>query len=123
MPAKLTAADRMKFAKAKALSRRHDIPGVIKVMEELSVSYPDNAKIRAILANAYWDSADVSSSEREFRKAVELAPTLQIASLGLFHCLWDLNRRDEALAEMKRFMALADSEDYKAILEELIRTP
>ena len=122
MKRRLSAPDKLKFAKAKLLSREHNISGVVEVMLELSASYPENAKIRAVLANAYWDLGEIASSESEFRKAVEFSPTLEIASLGLFHCLWEQGRRDEAFDEMKRFMALSDSVDYRGMVEEITRT-
>lgn len=122
MQKRMSAIDKMKFVKAKTLSRAGDISGVVEIVRELVASYPDNPRIRSVLANAYWDLGDLAASEKEFRKAVELAPVLELASLGLFHCLWEQNRRDEAFEEMKRFMSISDSADYRRIVQELTQT-
>jgi len=44
---------------------------------------------------------------------------LEAVSLGLFHTLWELEKRAEALEEIKRFQAVADSEDYRQIIREI----
>lgn len=119
MPNKLPASEKLKFARAKVLSKNRDTAGVVAIMKELSVSNPESAKIRAVLANAYWDLGDLTAAAREFRKAVTLAPDFELASIGLFHCLWEQSRTDEAFQELKRFMAIADSEDYRQIITEL----
>ena len=54
-----------------------------------------------------------------FRRAVELALKLEAASLGLFHCLWELGRQEEAAEEIRRFMSVSDSEDYRKIIQEI----
>lgn len=55
-------------------------------------------------------------SERHFREAVSLAPTLELASLGLFHAMNNLERRPQALGEMVRFLGLRESLGYRELL-------
>ena len=50
-----------------------------------------------------------------YKCAIKISPKSEHASLGLFHCLWDQGKTDEALEEMKRFMSISDSEDYREI--------
>lgn len=38
------------------------------------------------------------------KKSVTLSPKSEMASLCLFHTLWDLNRQDEAKNEIRRFI-------------------
>jgi tetratricopeptide (TPR) repeat protein len=56
--------------------------------------------------------------EAHFRAAVEVAPTLQLASLGLFHTLYEQDRIDEALEEMLRLLRLRYSDLYAELLGE-----
>lgn len=111
--------EKNKFAKAKELSEKGDILGMLEVMKDLVKSNPESAVFRAVLANAYWSVGELETAEKEFRDAVQLAPESEKVSLGLFHCLWDQNKKDEAFEEMKRFMTIADSEDYRAIVKEI----
>jgi hypothetical protein len=55
------------------------------------------------------------------RRAAELAPRSERASLGLFHALWDSERFDEALEEIKRFQLLTNwsCQDYLDIMAEI----
>jgi len=52
-------------------------------------------------------------------RAVELAPKSEMASLALFHSLWALERDDEAIAEMKRFLQVGYCEDYVEIIQAM----
>ena len=54
-----------------------------------------------------------------FKKATELSPQSEKASLGLFHSLWNLDRVNEALEEVKRFQTLSHSKDYDEIVAEI----
>ena len=56
-----------------------------------------------------------------YQKAVEAGPKSERASLGLFHTLWELDRFDDALEEIKRFQLLTNwsCEDYLKIMDEI----
>jgi Zn/Cd-binding protein ZinT len=54
--------------------------------------------------------------------AVKLAPTSELYSLGLFHIFWSEGRQEDAFNEMKRFMAISDSEEYREIVTEINST-
>jgi hypothetical protein len=59
---------------------------------------------------------DHSQREAHFRAASVIAPRKELASLGLFHALWDQGRRTEALEEMVRFLRWRYSEMYAEML-------
>lgn len=59
------------------------------------------------------------AAEEHFRKCVDLSPSSEAASLGLFHSLMKQRRVSEALAEMKRFVARKPSEEYRRVLAEM----
>lgn len=108
-----------KFAEAMALKRDGQLSNAATIIERLVDSNPKSAKLKCALAGVYWDMEDLEPATRQFRQAVELAPTLELASLGLFHCLWEQGDQDAAFDEMRRFMAVATSDDYVRIVEEL----
>jgi predicted Zn-dependent protease len=54
-----------------------------------------------------------------FQQAVVLRPDSEAVSLGLFHCLWESDRMDDAFDEMKRFLTGNESEEYKRLLADI----
>lgn len=75
--------------------------------------------ILAVLGDVCWDLGELENAVSIFKSAVELSPALEAVSLGLFHCLWKLEKRMEALEEIKRFQSISDSEDYRRIVKEI----
>ncbi len=53
----------------------------------------------------------------EGRAAVQLEPASERVSLLLFRILWSAGERDMAFEEMKRFLAVGQSEEYSKMLE------
>lgn len=107
------------FSLAARLSEKGDLKGALKILERIIIIKPDSAKLTAVLANTYWELKDTEKALTYFKKATELAPEWEEASLGLFHCLWGQNKKEEALEETKRFMSLSYSKDYEEIVREI----
>ena len=116
---KLSDHEIKQFAQAQERSRANDLPGTLEILKDLASGRPDSAMINATLANTLKGAGDIAPAIEHFLKAVKLAPTSELYSLGLFHILWAQGRRDEAFDEMRRFMAIADSIDYRAIVAEM----
>jgi predicted Zn-dependent protease len=62
---------------------------------------------------------DPAAAEGWFRKSAELAPSSELASLGLFHALVRQRKVDEAFDEMRRYLARKPSAEYTRILAEI----
>jgi predicted Zn-dependent protease len=91
-----------------------------KSLSSLISQYPDWSPPYSISGGISLNLRRFQEAEAYFRKAVQLKPTSEIASLGLFHALWEQSKRDEAMAEMKRFaLSGGISSDYKVILSEI----
>ena len=58
---------------------------------------------------------DRAERERHFRAAVNHAPRLELASLGFFHALDNLERLREAFEEALRYLALRESVGYREL--------
>ena len=84
-------------------------------------TYPDRAPILWYLAGMYKDLGKLDRAIPLYRRATQLSPKLERASLGLFHALWESDQLDEALEEMKRFQLLTNwsCRDYVEILAEI----
>lgn len=101
------------------LTRSKDFTMVTLILEQLIDLAPKSAKLRCVLAAVYWDTENLEKAVENFGMAIELSPTHELSSLGLFHCLWDQGKEDDAFKEMRRFQSIADSEDYRRIVEEI----
>lgn len=94
------------------------------ILSELSSEYPQTAAVWLMLGHVRWKREDLSAATESFRRASILAPKMELASLGLFHTLWELGRRDEAFEEARRYITLAGpSKEYGMLLRELEHEP
>lgn len=107
------------WALAQERSRNEDTEGVVVTMRELVKRRPDSGVFAAVLANALKTLAMTDEALSYFKRAVSLSPRSEKVSLGLFHCLWASGKQEEALEEMKRFLSLANSDEYVRILAAL----
>ncbi len=83
----------------------------------------DSAAVFGILGDVYWRLGSLPEAIQCFRRAVQLSPTSELASLGLFHSLWESGRYRQAREAMKRFVSISPSAEYARILGELIPLP
>lgn len=87
---------------------------------------PDNQAALIMLGGAYFNMGKYLEAEMVFERLILMAPSIGKYSIALFNTLWKLNRHEEALEEIKRFMVQADRqaeketvEQYLAIMKEL----
>ena len=116
-----TEEERKLFAFAQEQSRKGDTDGVVRTMRELVKRRPKSGVFAAILANALKSLGETAEAEHYFKSAIALSPKGEKISLGLFHCLWSQGKREEALEEIGRFTALAESNEYRAILDAILK--
>jgi predicted Zn-dependent protease len=114
-----TKYQREQWALAQERSRLDDVPGTLKILRDLVAEIPGSAMLNATFANTLKAVNDIEPAIEHFQAAVKLAPTSELYSLGLFHIFWSQGRQDDAFNEMKRFMAVSDSEDYREIVTEI----
>lgn len=114
---------KQKWAEAQRLLNKGDFESELRVRKELAGMQGDRAIVWATLAESYAANGEKESAEKEYRKAVDMAPECELVSLCLFHFLWDHDRRVEALDEIKRFMSVSHSEDYVEIIREINEKP
>jgi predicted Zn-dependent protease len=106
---KLRDARRYAEAKAKLLA--------------LADEHPDSASVFGILADVYWRLHSLDNAIQCFARASKLSPKSELASLGLFHTLWEAGQTERALDEMERFMSLSHSPEYARLARGLIAVP
>ena len=86
--------------------------------ENLANNYPEIASVFGLLASLYFELDRYEEAALAYQKATELSPKSEMASLGLFHSLWQLERNDDAFEEMKRFMAISASDEYTELVKK-----
>jgi predicted Zn-dependent protease len=107
--------DRKRFDKALELKRQGKLDEALEKLQELHLSVPDDPSICSIIGEIHWDQGNLVHAIRWFSTATRLAPKSELASLGLFHVLWEANKKGLAVAEMNRYLAIGKSKEYRAI--------
>lgn len=112
-----------RFDEALSLRDRGEPDACIAILQDLAREYPNVAAIFGMLGGTQWQVGRLENAAANFRRATQLSPKSELSSLGLFHALWDLGHRQEALSEMRRFLALGESKEYSQIQLELGLNP
>jgi predicted Zn-dependent protease len=108
------------FKIASELYKNGKVEEALPILQELANQHPESGVLSATLANAYWDLEMFDQALHSFRTAITNAPASEKISLGYFHLLWFLNKRDEAVAEIRRFRENAAlSDHYLEIVDEV----
>ena len=107
------------MSEANKLFDAGDFKSARRLYFDLADKDPQSIKILSGLGLTSMKMGLLEEAVGVFNRAVKLAPALEGVSKGLFHSLWDLGRRVEALEEIKRFQAISDSEDYREIVREI----
>lgn len=95
------------------------LEAIEKFNEILSKSPKYKAPVLGVMGHIYFKLKDLEKALDCYEKTVNLSPKSELASLGLFHTLWNLGRHDDAFNEMKRFLSLSSSEEYTHLLSEM----
>lgn len=110
---------RESFDRAAKLVDVGDLAAAKSILVDLADCDSNSPAIFAVLGNVCWKLGELDEAVVSFRRAVELRPALEAASLGLFHSLWESGRQEEAVEEIKRFQSISDSEDYRRIVRQI----
>lgn len=68
----------------------------IEFAENLTTDYPQNATVFGLLASLYFLINEYEKSCLNFKKTIAISPKSGVASLGLFHSLWNLGDKEDA---------------------------
>jgi predicted Zn-dependent protease len=117
---KVTPEFKDRFQEAVELKNQGRSEEAEQKFKDLFVMNPASASVHALLADTLWNQGQLTRAIASFRKAVELAPKSEMASLGLFHTLLESGDREGAIVEMDRFLSLSDSEEYQALTQQFV---
>ena len=108
-----------KIDKVLQLMRYDKYLDALKEAKVLAESYPEIGPVYGLLSVIYFELERFEEAAEYFKKTTILSPKSEMASLGLFHSLWQLKRYDESFDEMKRYMAISVSEEYNELAKNL----
>lgn len=91
----------------------------IRLLVPLAEANPSRAAIWGSLGRAFFEAERWREAAAAFRQASILSPGSELASLGLFHSLWSTGAELEAFEEMRRFLMVAESDEYATLLHDL----
>lgn len=81
---------------------------------------PDNISALLILGGAYFVDNNFKEARIVFERLVSIDPGTGQYSIALFNALWRLQQTEEALEEIRRFVAVADKVTEKDTLEQYV---
>lgn len=119
-PLEIPIAFRDLFLTAQKFSTEGNLEKTAEILGILAAKNPGNGPLLAVYANALTDIGMHTKALYYFQQVVAKHPESELYSFGLFHCLLDLDRKEEALAEMNRFMSVGDSSDYREIMNGMM---
>ena len=111
------------FGLAIELRNKGQYQDSINVLNKILDNFSDDSKIRGVytvLAGIYRNLGENDKALTNFKKATELNPKSELASLGLYITFVELDRDVEAIHEMIRYLSSYPADLYKDTLSELL---
>ena len=87
---------------------------LLEVLQEV----PEHQTALIMLGGAYFAMEKYSEAEMVFERLVLMDAGSGEFSIALFNTLWKMERREEALEEIKRFMVHADKESQSETIAQ-----
>lgn len=81
-----------------------------KILSETDAVPP---AVNAVLGHVLWEQSRSEEAISFLRRAAKQSPQHEGISLGLFHCLYEMGKLEDALNEGRRFLRGASDEEYR----------
>jgi predicted Zn-dependent protease len=108
-----------KFQDAMDRKNSEDFDSAYIMLSELAYEYPNRPSVLGVLADVAERKGLIQEAADYFRQVTILSPKSEMASLGLFHTIFDLGDVNGAFEEMKRFISLKHSDEYTRLLDNI----
>ena len=104
---------------ATQLANDGDFEAALELIERTKENAPSDPRVLRTLAGTLFRAQKYEEGVRAAQHATQVTPDSEISSLSLFHCLWNLDRQEEAKAEAARFLSVSSSQEYAMLLTEM----
>ena len=91
----------------------------LEILSRIAELHPNFPAVFGVMGGIYKLTGDLRNAARYFRRVIELNPKSELASRGLFMSLYRVGRKDEAWAEARRFLSIAESKEYVRMIHEI----
>ncbi|HEX9995619.1 MAG TPA: hypothetical protein VGB45_00625 [Abditibacterium sp.] len=104
-----------------ALFQNDEEGRAIEILDRINDANPDVPVVVGLLGLYLYHQGNFERALSAQKHSAVLSPRSKTTSLALFHTLWGMDLRDEALAEIKRhFLATGEMlPDYEEIVDEI----
>jgi predicted Zn-dependent protease len=89
------------------------------LLSRLAEKRPDVAAVHGVLGHVHDRLGKLREAADSFRRATNLSPGSELASISLFHALYELRDLDAAFEEMRRFRRRGPSPEYGQLISDL----
>lgn len=118
----LDKADEPRYQRALSLAAEgRDVEAAV-IVEEIAGRNP-SAGLHGFAGGLFWRAGENLRAVTCFQEATKIKPRSELAATGLFHALLDMGEKDAARAELRRFIEITGSSEFKSMLDELERSP
>ena len=115
----INKTDELLIEEAIALNNNKLYKEALVILHGIEPKYKESSMISGLIATAYYFAKEYKISTAYYKITTELNPRSELASLGLFHSLWELKNYRRAYKEMERFLTSNEANNYKVTIEEL----
>lgn len=91
----------------------------LDALNKLRGQLESSAAYWAVVGHVLWKLQRRKEATEAFRRSTGIAPKYEPPSLGLFHCLLEMKKTREAFDEMRRFLSLSESEEYRRLMKDI----
>lgn len=102
------------YKKAIALMNQRDFEEALAIASNLVETSPSFHNL-LLIGELYSELGMLSDAISWFHKTIKQYPNDDLASLSLFHTLYQNNQKSEALNEMERYLSISSSPDYESM--------
>jgi tetratricopeptide (TPR) repeat protein len=102
-----------------AYKREKNYKLAIKEATNFTTKFPKKATPFGLLGSLYFELNDYYNAKINFEIATKISPRSETASLGLFHSLWGIGEKKQALDELNRFTSISESDEHNKLIEEI----
>ena len=110
------------FDEALELRDKKEYENAAHLLKQIVKQAPEVPFCYGHLGEIAWRQGKLQEANLYFRKTTKLLPKSSLASLGVFHTLWEMRKYESALREIERFEKEGGKcEDYCNIVAGLIK--
>jgi tetratricopeptide (TPR) repeat protein len=115
-----SAAPEKLLNEARRIFARGDLEDAADKLSRLVEAYPDDMAVRFSYAAVLFQLRRFADVVPHFARVLEDQPVNERASLGLFHSLWKIEKKDDAVREVRRFRAAGgESMEYRRLARDI----